>query len=545
MLHPVNPDDRLIAARLLDFFSSSTPWHRGLWNPGLSLTLREMLEASEAFHNSVLHESVLQALGSSCLRLSGRDPGAGDEHELHTLQSLLKKTVVYDGLEYHALRTLANRVESKYMERWAEEFRISNDRPKVERTARSVASHLLDLGFSSNYLHRWWKFKLHHEAGTRTLADILEDAHTLSQRQFHTYDVLIVLDSSPAAKSGYPPEWRNAAQVSAWLKSNSFSVSGLRPRGGGLVFSIKARDPESASQLAGEHIDHLVARIAVGTGKTAQINSRIWVAGQPNPFPRSQYVRGVRVRALHREDRVYQCQDKAGVLDAAIELLSHLESSSPSAAAAGGWAAIEALLSAPKDRGVAADRLAALVACSFPRAELTALSYALKEDSPANASILSKLSSCSENRERCSVIAKAIEAGQPLEFRTQSDFAARKRIEKVIRSPRTELRDIRTHTGYAFSRLYRQRNLVLHWGKTDAVALRAALRTAAPLVGAGMDRIAHSLYVEDLRPIELAARAHVSLETIPVDQVDACISLLSTSGVSKLGSAQKTKEVVR
>ena len=316
------------------------------------------------------------------------------------------------------------------------------------------------------------------------------------------------------------------------VKSNSFSVSGLRPRGG-LVFSIKARDPESASQLAGERIDHLEARIAVGTGKTTKISSKIWVAGQPNPFPRSLYVRGVLVRALYREGRVYQCQDKAGVFDAAIELLSHLESSSPSAAAAGGWAAIEALLSAPKDRGVAADRLAVLVACSFPRAELTALSYALKGDSPANASIVSKLSSCSDNRERCLVIAKAIEAGQPLEFRTQSDFAARKRIEKLIRSPRTELRDIRTHIGDAFRRLYRQRNLVLHWGKTDAVALRAALRTAAPLVGAGMDRIAHSLYVEDLRPIELAARAHVSLETIPVDQVDACISLLSTSGVSK------------
>jgi hypothetical protein len=40
-------------------------------------------------------------------------------------------------------------------------------------------------------------------------------------------------------------------------------------------------------------------------------------------------------------------------------------------------------------------------------------------------------------------------------------------------------------------RLYRQRNLVLHWGRMNAVGLRAALRTAAPLVGAGMDRIAH------------------------------------------------------
>lgn len=309
MLHPVNPDDRLIAARLLDFFSNSTPWHRGLWNPGLSLALREMLEASEALHNSVLHERALQTLGSSIRRLSGRDPGAGDKHELQTLQSLLQKTVVYDGLEYHALRTLADRVESKYLKRWAEALRGSKERPKVERTARSVAAHLLDLGFSSNFLHRWWKFKLHHEAETRTLADILEDAHALAQRQVQAYEVLVVLDSAPAARSGYPPEWLNATQVSAWLKSNSFAVYGLRPRGG-LLFRIEARDPESASQLAGERIDHLAARVAVGSGGKTQVNSRIWVAGEKEPFLRSRYVRGVRVRALYREDRVYQCREK-------------------------------------------------------------------------------------------------------------------------------------------------------------------------------------------------------------------------------------------
>ena len=59
------------------------------------------------------------------------------------------------------------------------------------------------------------------------------------------------------------------------------------------------------------------------------------------------------------------------------------------------------------------------------------------------------------------------------------------------------------------------------------MALRASLRTAAPLVGAGMDRIAHGWYVERLRPTELAGRADVALETVLDRDVAACLSLLA------------------
>jgi|SRR5579871_294690 len=80
--------------------------------------------------------------------------------------------------------------------------------------------------------------------------------------------------------------------------------------------------------------------------------------------------------------------------------------------------------------------------------------------------------------------------------------------------------------GGAFLRLYRQRNLVLHGGKTDGVALRASLRTAAPLVGAGMDRIAHAWYVDGLSPLELAARARISLDTVGSADSRKCVDLL-------------------
>ncbi|MET8158032.1 hypothetical protein ABZT47_16785 [Sphaerisporangium sp. NPDC005289] len=46
------------------------------------------------------------------------------------------------------------------------------------------------------------------------------------------------------------------------------------------------------------------------------------------------------------------------------------------------------------------------------------------------------------------------------------------------------------------------------------MALEASLRTAAPLVGAGLDRIVHADQVERLAPLDLAARAEVALRLV-------------------------------
>jgi hypothetical protein len=164
-----------------------------------------------------------------------------------------------------------------------------------------------------------------------------------------------------------------------------------------------------------------------------------------------------------------------------------------------------------------------LVACSLPRAELTGLSYRLEESDP---SLGAELQRCTENRERCVVVARAIRDGRRLSLPEASDRAALARMQKFLQSPGKTLNDVRAYIADAFSRLYRQRNLVLHWGKTNAVALRASLRTAAPLVGAGMDRIAHGDYVQGIRPIELAACARVSLDTAEHGNMESCLDLL-------------------
>ena len=62
--------------------------------------------------------------------------------------------------------------------------------------------------------------------------------------------------------------------------------------------------------------------------------------------------------------------------------------------------------------------------------------------------------------------------------------------------------------------LLRARNIILHGGAPKSVAVKPALRAAAPLVGAGLDRVAHATLVEELAPLDLAARAIVGLRLV-------------------------------
>lgn len=522
MIDPVNDFDVRVGARLLDFFDSRRPWNRRLWNVGLALTLQEVLEATAATRAGVLSDDSLGFLLNVAQKMVGTDPGAGSLEQRQTLQAALRTKVRLDGLEYHLISQQESFIRRGYLTRWAATLR-GPDHPRVERAARAVASHLLDLGFSSDFLHRWWSYRLRHEAVVRRLADIIDDAQILASAEARDFEVLApVVTAIRFPEGAAPDEWRPAPDVSHWLRSNRFDVAGVR-QDGGFLFSIKALDPGSAAIRTSELMDRLISRMAVGTKRQLPFINSIWVKGEPKPFPLDRTNRGVWVSALERENLVYSVRPSGGI-DAAIELLSHLQSSSPSAAVAGGWAAIEALLSEPSDRGGAADRLAMLVACSFPRAELTYLSYVLPTVDPA---LAAQLAEATENRDRSNIVAAALHTGVAnIAALGPSDRAAAARMVELLANPHRVLHVIEDHAAIAFRRLYRQRNLVLHWGKTDAVALRASLRTAAPLVGAGIDRIIHAFYVDHLWPMQIVARARVALATVGSAVGPNCTDLL-------------------
>jgi len=291
-----------------------------------------------------------------------------------------------------------------------------------------------------------------------------------------------------------------------------------------MLFHVSAKDIWAALQATVETVDELTSRVALGTDGQLRTTGQAWVDGDNHTFGFHRENRLVEVHALHRADKLYSGGTN-NIVDAALELLGPLNSGPGSSAVAAGWAAIEALLSGPGDQDViAADRMASLVACAFVRAELTYLSYRLEKE---DAKLAERLTSCTSNRDRAALVAAAILAGNPLSLTDESDLAALERMKHVLENPFSALQDVQNHAAVAFKRLYRIRNLVMHGGKTDAVGLAATLRTVGPLVGAGMDRIAHAWFVENVRPMELAARAQIGLGTVGSKDGPGPLDLLS------------------
>ncbi len=512
--------DALVGARLLDFFGTRTHWHRRLWTIGLVLTLKELLEVSSAVRSSILFQNSVEDLSRSAMALAGRDPGVGGKQQLESLQRSLRSEVRYQGMDYMVVDQLSAEIALSYLTRWAASLRTPA-RSAPERTARAIASYLLDSGFSQSFLHRWWSYKLRYEPGTRPLADMVDDAHTLAMSPIKEYEVLVAFSAFTKRRDGMPAGWQSASAVSDWLKTRNFDVTEIRQQGG-LLLRVAARDPHAAIECTRERLEGMAARVRVGSSREFELLETAWIDGEVKAFKLADDGRDVYVHSLDRTNQLYTNEPYSRV-DAGIELLEPLASAAPPTAVATGWAAFEALLSEPGNHAVVADRMGAIVACSFPRAELTVLSYQVAK---ADAALRVRLDPCPTNRDRASLMADEITTQPTITLPDHSDRAAYLRLKKLLTDPHPALKDIEGYTTSAFRRLYRQRNLVLHGGITNSVALRASLRTVTPLVGAGMDRIAHAWYIDKLSPLELAARARISLDTVGAPHARKCVDLL-------------------
>ncbi|MDP2897121.1 MAG: hypothetical protein Q8Q12_11300 [bacterium] len=284
----------------------------------------------------------MKDLINHAVKLAGSDPGTGEPKQRQLLQKALGTTLPHDGLDYLTVAGITKDIEAQYLARWSAVLADTNTRPRPERTARAVAAYLLDLGFSSNFLHRWWTYRIRHEPGTREMADLLRDAHQLAQSARRTFDVLIAFETAPRSPAGLPPRWIDAASASAWLKQHHFGAQGIRQEGG-MLFQLLARDADSAVEAATELLDNFAARLEISTNLPWKPPvPTAWVANEQRPFKLGRRTRKVHVRALEREAQIYSASTPS-IVDAALELLAPLQASSPSAAVAGGWAAIEAL----------------------------------------------------------------------------------------------------------------------------------------------------------------------------------------------------------
>lgn len=115
------------------------------------------------------------------------------------------------------------------------------------------------------------------------------------------------------------------------------------------------------------------------------------------------------------------------------------------------------------------------------------------------------------NRQRAQRLVQwlATKPGRPASDLTAT--AAFERMQELATAPSITLRRVNGYLRGSFRRLYRQRNIVLHGGSTRSIALAATVRTAGPLVGAALDRLAHGHAVAGAAPLDLASRAELAM----------------------------------
>lgn len=481
------------------------------------LGLRELSDAVEWVDRGSLSAGALKWLSTDLERLQGPDRGIGDRIVRGQLQNALRSPLQYGNAHHRLLNEIIGWIEDGYLTRWKIAASEPSSQLSPERFARAIASHLLDSGFSQSFLHSWVG-----ALKVQTLAEIAESAsELLESRKPRSFEVLIPFEavSNDESNRDTNSAWMPSKFVNAWLKENGTSISGRIA--GGFLYVVTARDRISAAEEAREIVDRLKAR-ATYSRKTTNLRDfgLLVVKGEASALPLQRPVRGGFVLSLVREKRLYDVSERTP-LDNALELAAPMNHGSIATAIAGGWSAVEALLlrgddASPEGRGVmAADRMAALTACSWPRAELTTLAYAHNPETPDRLSRgITGISSGSENREKSRLVEDWLRSGHRLALKRSSDLASEERVRNLLINPASNLTQVKRHMTSAMRRLYRHRNIVMHGGATHLNTLSMTLRTVTPLLGAGLDRITHATIVSESSPLELASKAELRLKLL-------------------------------
>jgi hypothetical protein len=135
---------------------------------------------------------------------------------------------------------------------------------------------------------------------------------------------------------------------------------------------------------------------------------------------------------------MYKVDGARSRVDDALELAAPINKGPLGQALAGGWAAVESLLTNPDDpreessgKAVAADRLAAIITCSWPRAELTTLANRYQRS--CQGELADRLGACATNRERSRVMANALTGETEFSFGGAQDSSSE--MAALVRQP--------------------------------------------------------------------------------------------------------------
>ncbi|MFY1634261.1 hypothetical protein ACN27F_13430 [Solwaraspora sp. WMMB335] len=515
----------MLKRRLLELFDRRSSWNRSLWQVGTNLALQEVLEYADGYRSSAMvSDEGLKYVTASAATLVRRDIGLGPDGVRDKITKLLNTSHARKNSAGLAsttnadeLRELARRTQMRYLESWAEvadQGRITPDR--IEMASRSVAAFLLDAQFSANHLHGWLLSTLDKNRDI-SLGELFLQAHRMWERADATYIVIVPFQKLPAEVVNAAGEdfvsWNDLRAVQTSTRSGAPK---LREGVGALRLSVVAREPFAAIAAAEDEVRRLTARTVVGlSSDSIEAASDALVGSSQDVLrwrPFRSWRKDVVVPSIQRNGLLLKRSnpDVTAALDDAFELLASAGTSTTWASVAATWAVVEGLLAPPDDSGASsADRMAAIVACSWPRAEMTQLVDALISGGGEIGNLLESKPTVTD---RLDVLDNLLAKKQALLLAEPGDMAALARMRALYDDPPAVLGRVRSYYCDAFRRLYQQRNLVMHKGRSDSVALGATLRTVPMLVAAGVDRLVHAAFQPmPSTPAALAARASVEL----------------------------------
>lgn len=522
-LDPASAYSRHLAARFLDFTSPKTPWARRLWDLGSFLALEELHDAGVWLDRQVLSPSAVGWLQRDLQKQLGDDVAFGTKELRQQLTLCVKSDLTIRSDGRRRLRQIIDLAQTGYLDRWAAEV-ARPEPPRAERVARAAATHLLDSGHSLTGLHRWLG-----ERSTLSAVDLLTEAASLAAQGPKQFRIAILVTGLPKPERLADPlaNFTRLSDLDPETAKQLQQVS-TRPLLGTFSYDIEARDAERAVELVMEVVERMRARARfAGVAGQVVVAKDAYVATEKRLLKLRTPDRGAQIMSLVSEGQLFAvgpAKTQAAqrhAIDDALELAAPLNTGALAPGISGSWAALEALLTDAKDsdqeegKVIAAVRAARLTACSWPRAELTALSYQIDEREAAGEELAKELQEVETNRDRSEIVAERLRQtnGLPLRrsWRFQSDIAAVARMNGLLADPARVLKQVSGYVEASLRRMYRCRNVIVHGGSTRGDVLDSTLRVVAPLVGATLDRLTHAYLVLGIEPLQLATRADVAI----------------------------------
>lgn len=504
--------DEKVVRRVGELVFRASAWHRRLWGIGTIGAIAELADAGDLVLATGYGTQRFVALCRQVGELVKRDPALPNDVRAVLLREIYKNSPP-DGQRLANLRQLSSDFgEVRYVELLAAV--APADRSGVELWARSIAAHLLDVGWSEDAVRQL--SDRHLAAAPIDLQAFLDDAASRREQSFEVVVAGARIPMELQVGGGWVPRDQPPVDLP------TVDLDGLS---GFFTASITAWDKASAGAAFGAQLLRAASRYQASRRgrKPLVLAPKAYVrrgAAEPwRQFDLSPAARRVEVKEVTR-DGPESCFEPSwsDSVDNALILAETAEAATGPQVPALLWASLESIFDESDDLEFhLSQRLSWLLLASLVRAELTVLAHHLVKD---GGPISARLRTATSNGEKCRLLEEAIRDGQAISFNDVRDELAYERLRELFVDPQTAAR-MRSYLAGAISRVQRERNRGMHGGTLSLAGGRVAERSGPPLVAAVLDRVVWAEKQEPPVPLDqLLARAMVRGQLVFIDQSD-------------------------